>query len=72
MKVFVVMPRLSPTWFHLLMKLTGGRPMRRVALMFPDVVSGKPVHCYVDAFGRYWLAEHRWALFRVPASINSR
>lgn len=46
-------------------KLTGGRPMRAQELAFVDHVSRKPVYRFVDGLGRKWLAEHRWALFRV-------
>ncbi len=45
--------------------LTGGRPMKRICFMFTDVVSGKPVYRFEDAYGRPWMANHRWALFRV-------
>ena len=47
--------------------LTGGRPMQRQDYRFTDVVSGKPVFHFRDFFGRLWLAEHPWALFRVEA-----
>ena len=50
----------------LLKKLLGGRPMRRESLAFVDRCSGASVSYYVDTLGRRWLAENRWALFRVP------
>ena len=49
-------------------KLTGGRPMRAQGLAFVDRVSGKSVYRFVDGLGREWLAEHRWAPFRVGES----
>jgi hypothetical protein len=50
----------------LLDKITDGRPMECFGLHFPDVVSGKPVYRFRDLRGRWWMAEHKWALFRVP------
>lgn len=47
---------------------TGGRPMTLVAHEFSDVVSGRAVFSWRDRVGRFWLAEHRWALFRVPCA----
>ena len=44
---------------------TGGRPMICDGHAFIDIVSGKPVYHFIDLFGRHWLAEHRWAFFRV-------
>ena len=52
----------------LLKKLLGGRPMRRESLAFVDKCSGASVNYYVDTLGRRWMAENRWALFRVPAA----
>lgn len=49
-----------------LWKLTGGRPMRYIRDHFIDVVSDKMVSDYMDRNGKYWMAEHKWALFRVP------
>ncbi len=48
-------------WFF---RLTGGRPMRRLGLVF---VPGNAILVYAfrDAFGREWLATSEWALFRV-------
>lgn len=51
----------------MLKKLLGGRPMRRTSFAFTDVVSGKPVYYFIDRLGRRWLAEHRWARFRISA-----
>jgi hypothetical protein len=48
--------------------LLGGRPMRREAFAFRDQCSGASVSYYRDSLGRLWLAENRWALFRVPAA----
>ena len=50
--------------------VTGVRPMRWNGSAFVDVVSGKTVHCVVDAFGRYWLFEHPWARFRVETGTK--
>lgn len=53
--------------------LVGGRPMQRLGFAFTDKVSGKPVFYWRDAFGREWMAEHRWAWFRVQCEPeNSR
>lgn len=49
-------------------KLLGGRPMRYEGCAFVDRVSGKEVNRYTDTLGRKWLAENRWALFRVERS----
>lgn len=45
--------------------LTGGRPMVREHFAFTDIVTGKSVNYYTDAYGRRWLAMSPWALFRV-------
>lgn len=45
--------------------ITRGRPMVREHFAFTDVVTGEPVNCYRDAYGRRWLATSPWALFRV-------
>lgn len=51
-----------------LMKVTGGRPMKREGLAFVDRVSGKSVEYRRDWFGRLWLADGgAWSLFRVEA-----
>lgn len=42
--------------------------MRREAFAFRDQCSGASVSYYRDSLGRLWLAENRWALFRVPAA----
>lgn len=44
--------------------------MRRESLAFVDRCSGASVSYYVDTLGRRWLAENRWALFRVPAEAH--
>lgn len=48
-----------------LMKLTGGRPMRKIGYAFADKVSGKSVNYYVDYFGNVWMANGAWSKFRV-------
>lgn len=48
--------------------LTGGRPMYRVEYLFTDIVSGEGVILYQDTFGRRWMANHCWSLFRVEHS----
>jgi hypothetical protein len=51
---------------NLISMLTGGRPMKAIDdNLFTDVVSGRRVGLFIDRFGRKWLAEHRWAIFRV-------
>jgi len=52
-------------------KLLGGRPMAFVTFMFNDIVSGRPVNIFRDKLGRYWMAEHKWSLFRVTISPKS-
>ena len=54
----------------ILKQLLGGRPMRRESLAFVDRCPGASVSYYVDTLGRRWLAENRWALFRVPAEAH--
>lgn len=49
-------------WWH---RFTGGRPMVLVGFAFTDVVSGRPVSYWRDAFGKEWLAEGPWSSFRV-------
>ena len=56
--------RLRDLWFYW---LTGGRPMKRREYRFRSDLSGEPVYLYEDQFGRLWLAETPWALFRVGA-----
>lgn len=46
-------------------KLTGGRPMKDKGHLFVDIVSGKSVRHYIDKFGRSWMAEGPWSIFRV-------
>jgi len=48
-----------------LYKITGGRPMKVIRLLFRDIVSGKNVFEFEDKFGRKWMANHKWGLFRV-------
>jgi hypothetical protein len=50
---------------RLLWKLTGGRPMVWIESLFVDYISGRTVSLYADRLGRRWMAEGRWALFRV-------
>lgn len=50
--------------------LTGGRPMRRICFCFTDIVSGKPVYMWEDGYGRPWLAERPWSLFRVAPTYG--
>lgn len=51
--------------------LTGGRPMQIMGYSFTDIVSGLPVFVCKDTFGRYWLANGRWSLFRVAKDENA-
>ncbi len=46
-------------------KILGGRPMICMGYHFTDIVSGKPVYKFIDKLGRIWMAEHKWARFRV-------
>lgn len=54
--------------------LTKGRPMRLGEAMFHDLVNDQPIYLCTDKFGRFWLAKHPWALFRMraPASLVLR
>lgn len=52
------------------MRVLGGRPMTYLGQAFYDPIGGKPVNYYRDSIGRYWMAEHRWALFRVPVQMK--
>ena len=56
----------APWWTY----LTGGRPMRRTGCAFVDRVTGRWVEYYRDRFGREWMAQSRWALFRVPRNTG--
>lgn len=38
--------------------------MTRLEHLFTDALSGRDVYCFRDAFGRRWMAERRWSLFR--------
>jgi len=49
----------------LFFKLTGGRPMKKLSYAFLDVVSKRDVYYFEDRFGRTWLAESPWSIFRV-------
>lgn len=49
-----------------LWKLLGGRPMQCIDQLFIDRISGEAVNLYEDRLGRRWMANTRWALFRVP------
>lgn len=50
----------------LIWRITGGRPMHLMdPSYFKDIVSGRPVALFRDRLGRTWMAEHRWAMFRV-------
>lgn len=50
-------------WWH---SFTGGRPMILMGFAFTDVVSGRPVSYFRDAFGNEYMAEGPWSSFRVP------
>jgi hypothetical protein len=54
---------------ELLALITGGRPMSLIGEAFRDVVSGRMVYYYRDLFGRGWMAENRWAKFRVSCPL---
>jgi hypothetical protein len=47
--------------------ISGGRPMQFIKYHFTDSVSGRDVNLYRDKFGKIWMAENRWGLFRVLA-----
>ena len=55
---------MTQRWWH---KFTGGRPMTFVRHAFIDNVIDRDVNCYIDAFGRRWLAHHKWSNFRVES-----
>jgi len=42
--------------------------MEYMGYAFADVIAGKRVNLYRDAFGRYWLATGRFSIFRVPTT----
>jgi hypothetical protein len=42
--------------------------MKRLGGMFVDRVTGNPVDCYRDTFGRHWMAQGAWDLGRVRRS----
>lgn len=46
------------------MTLTGGRPMKRIGFAFTDVVTGESVYIYEDYFGRTYIANEGFTLFR--------
>lgn len=45
--------------------LTGGRPMKKVAPGFRDMVTGEMVDTWEDRHGRRWLATGAWSVFRM-------
>ena len=49
-------------WWH---HLTGGRPMTNCGFAFVDIVVGKRVYYWRDAFGREWLAFGPWDMDRM-------
>jgi hypothetical protein len=51
---------------RLIATILGGRPMYFDGQAFTDTVSGFSVNYFTDRFGRRWLANHRWSIFRVP------
>jgi hypothetical protein len=51
--------------FKLLMRLTGGRPMKRGIYRFQSHLTGDHVYYFTDYFGRKFLAADRWSSFRV-------
>lgn len=46
-------------------KYLDGRPMDNRGLAFVDKVTGKNVYYYLDKYDRLWLAQSKWARFRV-------
>lgn len=52
---------------RILSALTDGRPMEVHFYTFTDVVTNRRVYVMRDLKGRWWLAEHRWSLFRTEA-----
>lgn len=54
--------------FKLIMKITGGRPMKYIGFAFTDIVDGSKVSYYRDYFGTIWMASSKWSLFRVKAN----
>jgi len=52
-------------WKVLIFKITGGRPMIFISSNFVDKVSGLMVNDYQDRFGRLWMANSKWSIFRV-------
>lgn len=51
----------------LLCGLLGGRPMKFDGYAFRDIVDGQQVYYYRDGYGRRWMANGQWSLFRVVA-----
>lgn len=45
--------------------LFGGRPMKVLEWRFNDAVQGGAVYLCEDRYGRRWLANGAWSLFRV-------
>lgn len=53
-------------WKAFFFKCTGGRPMKKTDEEgFWDKVAQRKVNFYLDAFGREWMANGSWSLFRV-------
>lgn len=50
---------------HWINRLLGGRPMTYIGYAFTDVIIDQPVYYWRDSYGRVWLANNRWGLFRV-------
>lgn len=44
--------------------------MTATGFAFMDVVSGRPVRYWKDRFGRFWLAESAWSIFRVRSRFG--
>jgi len=53
-------------WKRQFYVVTGGRPMQLICESRHVPEKGKPMHRYLDKFGRVWLAAGPWARFRVP------
>lgn len=49
----------------LIANILGGRPMYYDGFAFTDIVDGAAVKYYTDRFGRRWLANNAWSIFRV-------
>lgn len=64
-------PRHVPWWRRAMWRVTGGRPMMKVAVAFTDVVTHEQVYYFLDKRHRLWLATSPWATFRVPSTYRS-